>query len=340
MAVAIRGQDTAITGSFTTSHSADLTGIGHQAGDLLVLAIELWNSGVMNTPPANWDVLVNGVQGNNVRLYVYTRVSNGTETAAAFTTTGNERAFSMAVGLYENTGGTLVLGTPGTIGDGTADGDIDYPSATGGTTSDLAIITLAQYGTVSVATDVAVPNYTRNYTLSLGGSNPRLNFYTRNPATTTSLPGGVVSGANSAYVAAAHFSVTAVPPDEPPSNDTPPAVTGVELVGETLTTDDGTWSGTEPITFSYQWESCPDQVFAEGTQSIGTDADTYVLTEDEEDLYIRCVVTASNSVDDVDEPSNIVGPIEGLDGGFSSVMFGRRPARILRPLGGRRPGLG
>jgi hypothetical protein len=125
-----------------------------------------------------------------------------------------------------------------------------------------------------------------------------------------------------------------------PSNDTPPAVTGVELVGETLTTTDGEWSGTEPITFSYQWQSCPDDVFAEGTLSIGTDANTYVLTEDEEDLFIRCVVTASNAGDDVDEPSHIVGPIEGLSTGFTSVMFGRKPGRILRPLGGRRPGLG
>jgi hypothetical protein len=38
-----------------------------------------------------------------------------------------------------------------------------------------------------------------------------------------------------------------------PSNSVAPVISGSASVGSILTTTDGTWTGTLPITFTYQW---------------------------------------------------------------------------------------
>src|SRR5262249_38226026 len=42
----------------------------------------------------------------------------------------------------------------------------------------------------------------------------------------------------------------------PPSNTTPPSISGSAVVGSTMTVVPGTWSGTQPITLTYQWMRC------------------------------------------------------------------------------------
>jgi Carbohydrate binding domain len=52
----------------------------------------------------------------------------------------------------------------------------------------------------------------------------------------------------------------------PPENVTPPTLSGSPIVGQTLTTTNGTWQGTQPITMSYQWERCgPSNLIPNGT---------------------------------------------------------------------------
>ena len=51
-----------------------------------------------------------------------------------------------------------------------------------------------------------------------------------------------------------------------PSNTVEPAITGTAAVGQTLTTSDGTWSGS-PTSFTYQWVRCP----VSGGQPDGSD---------------------------------------------------------------------
>ena len=41
-----------------------------------------------------------------------------------------------------------------------------------------------------------------------------------------------------------------------PSPTAEPAVSGTPVQGQTLTTTNGSWNGTEPMTFEYHWLRC------------------------------------------------------------------------------------
>jgi hypothetical protein len=84
-------------------------------------------------------------------------------------------------------------------------------------------------------------------------------------------------------------------PGTAPSNTSPPTITGTPREGSTLTANPGTWSGTTPITFRYQWQRCAS---TGGTCSniIGATGRTYVLTAADVNRTMRVVVTARNSI--------------------------------------------
>ena len=79
-----------------------------------------------------------------------------------------------------------------------------------------------------------------------------------------------------------------------PNNTTPPAVSGTPKVGSTLTTTDGTWSGTTPLTYTYAWRRCDENGGSCSTIS-GATAKTYELKQVDSGSTLRVVVTATNS---------------------------------------------
>jgi hypothetical protein len=100
-------------------------------------------------------------------------------------------------------------------------------------------------------------------------------------------------------------------PATPPVNVVLPVITGTPMEGETLTASTGTWTGTEPITYTYQWQICD----ADGTGCVdisGETGSTYLLTSGDVGHTIVVVVTATNEAGTADAASLPTAVIEAI----------------------------
>ncbi len=80
-----------------------------------------------------------------------------------------------------------------------------------------------------------------------------------------------------------------------PSNTALPVVSGKAVDGQLLETTNGTWSGTTPITYTYQWQACNRQGKECENLPSATES-SYRVTSADVEGTLRAVVTATNSV--------------------------------------------
>jgi hypothetical protein len=112
-----------------------------------------------------------------------------------------------------------------------------------------------------------------------------------------------VTAKNSASEATATSSATATVVAAPPVITALPAVSGTTKEGETLSAGTGSWAGTEPFSYTYQWRSCNSS--GESCSNIsGATSSTYKLTSISVGKTLRIVVTAKNSVSSTEATSS------------------------------------
>jgi Glycosyl hydrolase family 26 len=102
-----------------------------------------------------------------------------------------------------------------------------------------------------------------------------------------------VTATNAYGSSSAQSAQTAVVVAAPPHNLTPPVVSGTAQVGKTLTSSTGTWSGTQPLTYAYQWLRC-DAGGANCASIQGATAASYVVASTDKGSTLRSRVTATN----------------------------------------------
>jgi hypothetical protein len=78
-----------------------------------------------------------------------------------------------------------------------------------------------------------------------------------------------------------------------PAATSQPNPSGTTIEGQTMTASNGTWSGTQPITFAYHWQHCTATAC---TDIKDATAMTYVIAKADVGLRLRYHLTATNSI--------------------------------------------
>ena len=132
--------------------------------------------------------------------------------------------------------------------------------------------------------------------------------YTLTAADIGSTVRALVTASNVAGVAAAQTAPTTVVAPEPPANTVAPVVSGARVDGETLSVNDGTWSGTQPILFTYQWQRC-DAAGTACADLTGQTGSTYDLVTADIGHVVRAVVTGANAAGTDSASSAVAVPV-------------------------------
>jgi uncharacterized protein YukE len=121
----------------------------------------------------------------------------------------------------------------------------------------------------------------------------------------------VVTATNVAGSTSAKTPVSGVVAGIAPTNTALPTITGLLKLGQTLTALSGTWSGTAPITYAYQWQLC--NVLGSSCNNIaGATSSSFLLGALDVGLPLRVVVMASNVAGSTPAFSAVTGLISAL----------------------------
>jgi hypothetical protein len=107
-----------------------------------------------------------------------------------------------------------------------------------------------------------------------------------------------VTASNAVGSASARSAATAVIGRQtgtlPPSNTTPPTISGTPQAGQMVVASPGSWRGTQPLSFAYQWRRC-DRDGGSCADIAGANGSSYRLGSADLGTTLRVRVTASNA---------------------------------------------
>jgi hypothetical protein len=111
----------------------------------------------------------------------------------------------------------------------------------------------------------------------------------------------------------------------PPSSEEPPDVTGKPEETATLTAQNGEWTGSGPLVFTYRWRRC-DAGGGSCAYIPGASQQTYVLAAADVGTTVGVEVTASNAVGSATSQSGLTAPVDRYDVTPPSVPVFTAPA--------------
>ena len=142
-----------------------------------------------------------------------------------------------------------------------------------------------------------------------------------------------VTATNSAASVAQNSVATEVVGALPPRLTVTPPIVGQNVVGQTLSVDTGTWQGSTPMTFAFEWRRCdPPGDLSSCVPIAGATKRTYVLTTADIGFTLRVYITATNPAGSVLGTTNHIFPV------IDRQHFG--PSTISQPTIAGTVGLG
>jgi hypothetical protein len=127
----------------------------------------------------------------------------------------------------------------------------------------------------------------------------------------TAYPSAGGPAAKSSVTITVANAASSPPPPPPPTAPAPtaaPTISGTTTVGQTLTASTGSWSGTTPMSYGYQWLRC-DSTGGACTGISGATSSSYLLASADSGATLRVSVTASNSAGSASSQSAATGLI-------------------------------
>lgn len=112
-----------------------------------------------------------------------------------------------------------------------------------------------------------------------------------------------------------------------PANISAPTVSGQPVVGEILTANRGTWTGTEPIQYTYRWQRCDQSGGACSNISVGMQ-EIYTVSSADLRATLRVQVSATNAEGATSAVSAPTGPVEQAE----TNVTGCPPVQEAGPL--------
>ncbi len=135
--------------------------------------------------------------------------------------------------------------------------------------------------------------------------------YTLGPSYIGSTIRVVVSAKNSVTTTEASSPASAVVTAIPPSNTTPPSISGTARDGQTLSASTGSWEGSPTLSYAYQWQRCNGS--GESCTGIsGATSSSYSAGHADVGHTLRVVVTGSNAGGSAEATSAATASVDTL----------------------------
>jgi hypothetical protein len=277
---------------------------GVQSGDVLlaVISTRLYASSTI-TAPSGWTLVRrdSSTTSGGLSQAVYVRAASA-ETGPYSWRWGSSVSAAGAILAYSGVDATSpVLAASGLISRNTT--SIRAPSVTTGASGAAIVGLWANNGQTNTAPPTGL---TERFELETSGSSRDVTLMGADRIQPAAGPTGDLVAASDTKnqlavgqlvalrPAGSNSSSPPAPTPIVPANTVLPTISGTAVVGGVLGATAGTWSGTTPMSYAYQWRAC-DSAGGNCSNIGGATSSSYTLTTSQVGMTIRVLVTATNA---------------------------------------------